>query len=429
MNSIIKRLKNSRFIHNTGWIMFAQIYQMLISLVIGVITARYLGATNYGTINYAASYVSFFTIACQLGLEGIVVKEIINHRENEGIILGSSIVMRLKAGMLSVIAVCMIIWLVNPNDRTLVIVAFLQSLVLIFNAFNIIECWYQSNLQSKTSTIIRCIAYTVMSCYKIVLLITGKSLVWFAFSTSFDSLIIAILFVWHYKNNCKHKLKYATNVAKNLFSQSYHLIISSLMAVVYSQMDKIMIGKMINQTHVGYYSAASTICNMWMFIPQAMTNSARPLIVQLKSKDEALYIKRLKQLNFVTFWLGVGFAIIITLLANFIIYVLYGAGYSEAEGPLMLIIWSTVFSAMSYPRSIWMICEGNQNYTKHILIWGVIVNLTLNSLLIPVIGMNGAAFATIVTEFMCCMIAPLFYKSTRIYVRYLLESIVGIGIK
>ena len=426
---LVKRLINNRFLHNTGWIMFAQIYQMLLSLVIGVITARYLGATNYGTINYSISYVSFFSIACQLGLEGIVVKEIVANRKKEGLILGSSILMRFCAGILSVISVCLIVWAINPSDTVLLVVTFLQSLVLIFNAFNIIDCWYQSYLMSKVSTIVKCIAYTVMSVYKVILLITGRSVLWFAFSTSLDSLVIAVLFLILYKKQCKRKLAMNLEVAKDLFSQGYHLILSSLMAVVYSQMDKLMIGRIIDQTHVGYYSAATTICNMWMFVPQALTNSARPLIVELKSKDEQLYIKRLKQLNFVTFWIGFMFALFITIISNFIINLLYGIDYYQAREPLMLIIWSTVFSAMSYPRSIWMICEGNQNYTKHILIWGVIINLGLNSICIPLIGMNGAAFATIATEFMCCFIAPLFYKTTRVYVKYLLESIIGIGIK
>lgn len=429
MSMQIKHILKNKFVHNTGWMMFAQVYQMCLSLVIGVISARYLGPSNYGTLNYATSYVSFFTIICQLGLEGIVVKEIVNNREREGEILGSSIIMRLIVSGLSIISVCLIIWIVNRNDQLLLFVAFLQSLVLLFNSFNILECWYQSNLQSKITTIIKCIAYTLMSVYKVILLIAGKSVLWFAFSTSLDALVIAILLLFHYRKHGVHKLSYRWSTGKFLLKQSYHLIISTLMAVVYSQMDKIMIGKMIDQTHVGYYAAATTICHMWMFIPQALSNSSRPLIVELKGKNENVYIKRLKQLNFVTFWIGFIFAVGITVLSGFIINVLYGSGYAEARGPLVLIIWSVAISALSYPRAIWMICEGNQNYTKHILIWGVIVNLALNAIGIPILGMNGAAIATIATEFMCCFIAPLFYKSTRIYVKYLLQSIVGIGVR
>lgn len=396
---------------------------MLLSLVIGVISARYLGPSNYGTINYAASYISFFTIACALGLEGIVVKEMVDNRENEGVVLGSSIVMRLLAGFLSMIAVCIIVAVINPGDRVLLVVTFLQSLVLLFNAFHIIDFWYQSLLRSKVSSIIKCIAYTGMSLYRVWLLVSGKSVEWFAFATSLDALLIAILFLYRYKKEGTHKLKFSSTMSKHLIGLSYHLIISSLMAVIYNQMDRLMIGKMIDQTHVGYYAAASTICHMWLFIPQALANSARPLIMELKGKNEELYIRRIKQLTGVTFWFGVLFAIAVTIFSHYIIDVLYGADYVQARGPLQLITWSTVFASLSYSRAIWMISENKQKYTKQILICGVIVNLVLNSIGIPIIGMNGAAAATLVTEFTCCLIAPLLFKETREYVGYVLSSL------
>lgn len=424
----LKKILSNRFLQNTGWMAFAQIYQMVISLFIGVISARYLGPTNYGTINYAASYISFFTIFCALGLEGIVVKEMISKREQEGIILGSGIAMRLIAGVLSMIAVCVIVYFLNPNDSVLLTVTFLQSIILPFNAFHLIDMWYQSKLNSKVSTIIRCISYTLMSLYKIYLLITGKSVEWFAFSTSLDSLLIALMFMLMYRRNGTRKLKFDYNTSKELLLQSYHLIISTMMAVLYSQMDRVMIGKMMTQTDVGFYTAAATICNMWVFIPQAFANSARPVIMELKDKDSNMYIRRLKQLMGFIFWIGALFSIVFTVMADFIIHVLYGDAYTMAKGPLIILIWSTVFSSLSYPRSIWMICENKQNYTKYILIWGVILNLILNYYGIKYLGIIGAAIATLFTEFMTCIISPMFYKEMRIFIRYLLESIIGKGI-
>lgn len=424
----LKKILSNRFLQNTGWMAFAQIYQMVISLFIGVISARYLGPTNYGTINYAASYISFFTIFCALGLEGIVVKDMISKREQEGIILGSGIAMRLIAGVLSMIAVCVIVYFLNPNDSVLLTVTFLQSIILPFNAFHLIDMWYQSKLNSKVSTIIRCISYTLMSLYKIYLLITGKSVEWFAFSTSLDSLLIALMFMLMYRRNGTRKLKFDYNTSKELLLQSYHLIISTMMAVLYSQMDRVMIGKMMTQTDVGFYTAAATICNMWVFIPQAFANSARPVIMELKDKDSNIYIRRLKQLMGFIFWIGALFSIVFTVMADFIIHVLYGDAYTMAKGPLIILIWSTVFSSLSYPRSIWMICENKQNYTKYILIWGVILNLILNYYGIKYLGIIGAAIATLFTEIMTCIISPMFYKEMRIFIRYLLESIIGKGI-
>ena len=423
MRGLIAKLLRSKFVHNTGWIMFAQIYQMLLSLVIGVLSARYLGPGNYGTISYAASYISFFTIACALGLEGIVVKEIVENRESEGVVLGSSIVMRLVAGFFSMVAVCTIVAVVNPGDQVLLLVSFLQSLVLLFNAFHIIDFWYQSYLKSKTSTIIKCIAYTGMSVYRVWLLITGKGVEWFAFATSLDAFLIAALFLIRYKKDGTEKLRFSFKTSKHLLGLSYHLIISTLMAVIYNQMDRLMIGKIIDQTHVGYYSAASTICHMWLFVPQALANSAQPLIMGLREKDEELYAKRIKQLSNAIFWIGILFAICITVLSHFIVDVLYGKDYAQAREPLIFMIWSTVFAAMSYARAIWMVCENKQKYTKYILIGGTIVNFTLNAVWIPTIGMNGAAIATVITEFVCCFIAPYVLKPTRAFARIQFEAI------
>lgn len=425
MKRIVSRLFKSGFIRNTGWIVFAQIYQMVIQLIIGVISARYLGPSNYGTINYAASYISFFTILCALGLEGIVVKEMVSNREQEGKVLGSSIVCRLIAGLLSMFSVCLIVWIVNPGDKTLLVVVFLQSLVLPFNAFNIIEMWYQSMMRSKVATIVKCVSYTLMSVYKVYLLVTGKSVEWFAFSTSLDALIIAILYMFCYRKHGTHPLRIDMKVGHNLLTLSYHLIISSLMAVVYNQMDRLMIGKMIGQTEVGYYAAATTIAHMWMFIPQAFTNSARPLIMDLKNRNEELYRKRIYQLTGFLFWLGMLFAVLITVFSHFIVDVLYGAEYASAKGPLTINIWGMVFSCLSYPRSVWMICEDKQKYVKWILSWGVVVNLVLNAIMIPMIGINGAAIATLITEAVSCLIAPFFYAQTRPFVKGMVRSFIG----
>lgn len=404
--------------------MFAQIYQMLLSLVIGVLCARYLGPDNYGVINYVASFVSFFNILCALGLEGIVVKDIVSDRQNEGMTLGSSIAMRLAAGVLSMASVCLIVWLLNPGDRVMVVVAFLQSIALLGNAFLALDSWYQSHLRSKVPAVVKCVAYTAMSGYKVFLLVAGKDVVWFAFSTSLDSMLIAAMLLVLYKRHSNRPLRVSLATMGGLIRRSYHLMISSIMAVVYSQMDRIMIGQILGMTQVGYYTAASTVCNMWTFIPKALSDSARPVIMGLKgSGDEALYMRRLGQLVCATFWMGFLFALAITALAGPLVDVLYGEGYTQAKAPLVIMIWSTVFSSLSYPRAIWMICEEKQRFNKQILAWGVAVNLVLNAALIPMHGIAGAAAATLATEVVCCLVAPCFYKETRPFVKCLVRSL------
>lgn len=431
----IKQLKKhfrgssrQRFLANTGWIVIERIYQMLISLVVGVITARYLGPANYGIINYAASFIAFFSSICTLGLEGIIVKELVDNPEREGEILGSGILMRLASSALSMIAILILISILNRNDTLMLVVAALQSIALLFRSVDLIEFWYQSKLQSKYSSIIKGIGYTIMSLYKVILLITRKSVEWFAFSTTVDSIVIAILFLYFYHRQGGKRFRFRLTTAKKLISQSYHFILSGLIVVIYSHMDKVMIGQYLDEKQVGLYSAALTICNMWVFIPRAVINSARPLIIKLKGQNEDLYIRRLKQLYSSIWWMGIFFALGISVFSRLIVLILYGREYLASVPSLIIASWYTIFSVLGTARGIWILCEKKYKYVKRYLSWGAIVNLILNAILIPIWGIEGAAFATLITQIVTAIIAPIFYKETRIHSKYALEALIFKGI-
>ena len=76
---MIKKLFNSETVKNAGWIVFGKIGQMVISLIVGLLTARYLGPSNYGLINYANAYIAFFISFCTIGINSILVKEFIDN--------------------------------------------------------------------------------------------------------------------------------------------------------------------------------------------------------------------------------------------------------------------------------------------------------------------------------------------------------------
>ena len=74
---------------------------MVISLFVGMITARYLGPANYGVLNYTASFTAFFTPLCTLGFNGVIVKELISNKGKQGEIIGTAIVFRFFSSLAS----------------------------------------------------------------------------------------------------------------------------------------------------------------------------------------------------------------------------------------------------------------------------------------------------------------------------------------
>ena len=101
LEKIKTKLLGNRMVSNSIWIIGGQVFQMGLTLIIGMLTARYLGPSNYGVIGYTASYVSFFSVVCQLGYTSTIVKELLDHEDKQGEVLGTTIFFRVCTSLLS----------------------------------------------------------------------------------------------------------------------------------------------------------------------------------------------------------------------------------------------------------------------------------------------------------------------------------------
>ncbi|MCI8724963.1 MAG: flippase [Hungatella sp.] len=423
------KIKDNKFINNTSWMIAERVYQIGISLVIGMLTARYLGPSNYGIINYIGAFISFVTPLCNLGFDEVLVKKYKDIPDEQGDITGTAMFLELISSVTISFLLVVLIYVINWGDREKTIIAMLQSLYLVFKSTEAIEFWYQSRLEARYTSVIKIIGYTAMTVYRIILLITNKSVVWFGFAASMDMLVIAALYLLLYKSQHAPKLKVNFSIGKGLLSESYHFIVSGMMVVVYSQIDKIMIQHMLGDEQVGVYAAAHTICTLWLFVPTALIASAKPVIFEAKKKNERQYLRRLKQLYAAIFWMGVAVGVLITILSPFVINILYGKQYLGASGALSIGIWYGAFAMLGSARSAWILCEDKNKYIKYILFIGAIINVVLNYIWIKLWGINGAAFATLITQMVTSIFAPLIFKETRIHTKILFEAIVFKGSK
>ena len=140
------------------------------------------------------------------------------------------------------------------------------------------------------------------------------------------------------------------------------------------------------------------------------------------------YIKKQKLLYAIIFWSCVVFALGITIFSNLIINILYGAEYLGAKNALIISAWYPIFAQLGSARNTWIVINNKNKYSKKYVFWGAVVNFILNSILIPKYGIDGAAIATLITQIVVAIVAPLIYKETRITVKHIFESIVLKGI-
>ena len=414
----MKKIKNmlaTRMAKNTGWLIVAKIYQVVVNLAVSILTARYLGPANYGLINYAASLTALFTAFCTLGINSILVNELINHKEEQGRILGSAIGLRMLSSGLSVVMIILLTTILNPHEPITIAVVAIYSTTLVLQSFDTLNYWYQSTLQNKVTAIISAVRNTVASVKRIDLLITRQNVLWFAASHVVEFFFVAILLVLTYNRRIGklQRLCFDWTTGKKLVGKGYHFILSGMMVAIYGQMDRIMLKSMLGNNAVGFYSAAAAIISMWPFVLSALIDSAKPIILAKFNTDRVLFERYLTWLYGAIIYISFAVAIAITLFSKYVILILYGEVYVAARGALCILCWDTAFSYLGVARSIWLVPQEKQKYEKFIALSGAVCNLVLNALLIPVWGINGAAFATLSTQVFTNFVVGFFFKDVR----------------
>ncbi|MBR0425247.1 MAG: flippase [Clostridia bacterium] len=403
----------NRVAKNATWIIVCRIIQAVFALIINMLTARYLGPSNFGLITYASSLVAFVLPLMQLGFSNILVQEIVNHPEREGRTIGTSMFFSLCSSVCCVIGVTAFAFIANHNEPVTILVCLLYSFILVFQALDLMQYWFQAKYLSKYTSIVSLCAYLVVSAYKIYLLVTAKSVYWFAISNAFDYAIISISIIAIYRRLGGQRLSVSKELGKEMFNRSKHYILSSMMVTVFAQTDKIMIKLMIDEAATGYYGAAVACAGMTSFVFTAIIDSFRPSIFEAQNQSENVFNHRLTILYSIIIYMSLGQSAVMTILARIIIRILYGAAYAPAIGALQIVVWYTTFSYLGAVRNIWILANDKQYLLWKINLMGAVSNVILNSLLIPLLGIYGAAVASLITQFITNVIIGFIIKPIK----------------
>jgi O-antigen/teichoic acid export membrane protein len=422
VTSLIRKIRNNRFIGNTNWLIFQNIYSMGLSLIVGALSARYLGPSNYGLIGYGASLVNLFTSISQLGIDNVLINEMMKHPEEKGKVLGTALCMRMFSSCVSFVCAMILVVLIEPGNYVLWFITAIQAFAIALRAYELLNEWFLSEMKSKYYVIANMCGQTVVGVWKLVLLALQASVVWFAASTTVQALVCGSIVITLFLIMRDFKLGFRWQYAKDIFSRSKHYVFAGIAVSLYTQMDKVMVGRMLGETEVGIYTAAMTIAMLWEFIPTAIFNSSRTMILEAKTRNEEEYREKLKALFFGISVLGILVGIAVQIFGKLAVWILYGEEYMDAVPVLQLLIWSTTFAMIGLARNVWSVAEEKNKYTEYYPICGAIFNLIFNALAIPVWGIFGAALGTLLAQIIVALVAPMLWKDTRPFVKLYLES-------
>lgn len=408
-----------KILGNTGWLFTEKIVQMVLGLLVGVWITRYLGPERFGRFNYAIAIVGLFIPFAKLGLDNIVIRNLARDSSDKDETLGTAFVLKLIGSSLAFFVTLGVITVSTPSDspnywETIWLVGIVASGTLI-QSFEIIDYWFQSQIQSKYSVLARNAAYVLMNGVKILLIQLKAPLITFAIAMVAEYLLSAIgmMIAYRFQGNLMKTWRVNFTLAKSLLRDSWPLILSGIVIMIYMRIDQVMLGQMVGEKSVGIYSAAVKISELWYFVPGAIVNSVFPSIVQAKEISEEIYYKRLQKLLVAVVILAYAVAIPVTFLAPQIVTLIYGQKYAEAGNILNIHIWAGLFVSLGVARETWITTEGLMKFSAVTAAAGAVVNIVLNYFLIPQYGGLGAAIATVIAQIVAAYAVGAIYPPTR----------------
>jgi O-antigen/teichoic acid export membrane protein len=413
-----------RYSANLAWLFSEHFLRILSGIFVGVWIARYLGPEAYGVLSYTLAFCAIFGIIAKLGLENILIRELVNTPEEAESYMASAFWLRLAISALMIIVILTAATLAGHGGRQLLYILIIAS-GLLFNSTEIISYFFHARVLAKFVSICRIIQLVLSIVLRVALILAGADLLAFVAVILLEEMLMAGFLYVAYRGHLRRPpaLRFCLDKARYLLGQSWPLILSSFAVMIYMRIDQVMIRAMLDERQVGLYTAGIKIPEALYFIPMLLTGSLFPAILNARKISAKLYHGRIQNLLLLGIWGTVLLALPLSIGAGPIIGLLFGEAYAAASPVLVIYAWNLVFLAMGVTAGKWLYAERLQ--TLHLLktLGGLGANVALNLLLIPRHGIAGAAAASFVSQLIAYFFVFALFRRTRLIFRMQLNAL------
>jgi polysaccharide transporter, PST family len=400
---------------NIGWLSGDRFLRMFGAVVAGMVVARYLGPTQFGLLNYGLAIYGLFNVISTLGLDQVVIRDLTLDESGEPEILGSGFILKAAASVVTTIAAIIAAKLLEPRDTVLIEIVALMSIASISQALDVINFFFQAKVKSRHSVVPLNIVFVLATTARIVAVFLRLDLLVFAWIAALEVLFGEIGQAISYARFRVSMPRWSWHLgrAKALLSDSWPLLVSSLMVSIYMRADQVLLGTLSSKAAVGQYTAAIRLSEIWYSIPVIICATVMPKLLKTREVDPARYYSRLQRLYESMVLVSVVVALITQFVAPFVVRILYGAQFGPATGILRVHIWAGMFVFVGSISATQFVQERLTVSIMQRSLLGAVLNVILNLLWIPRWGGIGSAIATLISYSVAAYFADAFDARTR----------------
>jgi O-antigen/teichoic acid export membrane protein len=402
-----------RYFFNISWMLVERVLRVVSSVLVGIYVARFLGPDKFGIYSYVLAFFSIASIVSRLGLNHMLVREIILAPEKRDLLFGTAFWMTVGGALLSIAALAVITTMIGTDPTTRIYIL-IVGCGLIFQAFDVVEAFFNARVIARPVSIAGIMQLLLSSILKLFLVWQQADLVWFVLVSVFDQMTLAGFMILAYTRHasCAFMRLFDLAEARHMLSRAWIRIVITLSTILYLRIDQIMLMEMQGGHSAGLYASAARVTEATFMPILVVAGALLPALLGARTRSRALYNDRLQRFFFLMTWLGIGAAVTVGLASGWIMS-LFGSAYREAVLLLVVHVMVLVPFSQWIVLQRWALAEDLEGLIMKFLVVGAILNVLLNLLLVRQYGAVGAAAATVISQCAITYVAPLFHHRSR----------------
>jgi PST family polysaccharide transporter len=371
--------------------------------------------------SYAISFVGIFSIIASFGIDQVLLRELVKYPEKNNEYLGTAFFIKLFFGITALVLTLIFTSIFNAGEVLINTAIFIIATSFIFQAFSVINVHFQSQVRSKKVMITAMIIGITIGLGKILVIFLQQGVLYLSLILLCESILTALFLIIIFikeRNIFDWQFKY--NVAKEIIIDSWPFIFAGAFAFIYARIDQIMIQNLIDTRSVGIYDAAVRLTEVWYLIPNILAVSLFPALINAQ-ENKKRYFKRIKLFSVCMLGTSLFLAIGLILSSHIIIPIMYGLEFSDSVIILQIYSLSLIGTFLGHLMNNYLLSENNKKMIFINSLIAMITNVLLNIILIPRIGIAGAAIATVIS-YSLITIVPFVSKKIRSDFKMVLRS-------
>ncbi len=425
VGSVMALLRDhAREIVNIAWLVGDRAFRVLGTFVIGLVIARIMGPADFGGYSYAYTLIALLMLTVSLGLNGVVVKQVVDRPHDAGEILGTACVLQAAAAAAVVAVLALVPMVIGWTGDHYARLALIMALGLLFRPSEPVRYWFESQVSAKYAVMADNAAFVIGATMKLGSLWLWRSLTALAWATAAEMALSGIFLVLIYRQRGRHDARWRLSgrTARALLGAGWPLLLAGLSIALYTRIDQVILMALRGPTETGIFSAAARIGEMLYVVPTVIATTFFPRWQRLLQQSEQAHARAITT---TMAWMVGGCALLsvaMLLPAPLVTRLLYGNGYAAAAPVLAIHIWTCVFVSMGVLGNQWYLSHGLQGRTLFCTVLGAATNIGLNLALVPSMGAKGAAIASVAAQAVSAFLAdaasaasrPLFMLKLRV---------------